>query len=257
MNSIVCWNVNSVNSRLEHLCKLMQEQRPEVILLQELKCLEEKFPYEALDHYGYNYAVFGQKSYNGVAILSKSPIEDLNKGLPADNGDARYIEAVTQVSGKVIRVASIYVPNGQEIGSDKFSYKMDFFAKLEERFKEHLRNGELLVFAGDYNVAPESIDVYNPKSLDGSVGFHIDERRWFRRFCSLGLQDSFRALHPSKQQFSWWDYRSGGWQHNKGMRIDHILVCPELLMQIEDAGVLSEYRALTKASDHAPIYIKL
>lgn len=258
MVKIVSWNVNSINSRLQHLEKLIQEESPDVILLQELKCLEEKFPSLAIEHLGYNLAVFGQKSYNGVAILSKGPIEDVVRSLPCDDvGDARYIECVTTISGKVLRVASVYVPNGQAVGSEKFAYKLNFFDWLANHFERQLKLNEVFIVGGDYNVAPDEIDVYDPKHLEGTVGFHKDERRKFKACLSLGMYDSFRVLNKDQQQFSWWDYRTNGWKFHRGMRIDQILISPEALDCAINAGVLDSYRGLEKASDHAPITLEL
>lgn len=258
MVRIVSWNVNSVNSRLPHLEKLIIEESPDVILLQELKCVDEKFPLLAIEHLGYNTAIFGQKAYNGVAILSKGPIEDVRKGLPQDDvGDARYIECVTTIGKQVMRVASVYVPNGQSVGSDKFAYKLRFFDWLMEHFKDSLKFNEKFVVGGDYNVAPDEIDVYDPKHLDGTVGFHIDERRKFKGCLGVGMYDSFRELNAGSQQFSWWDYRTNGWKFNRGMRIDQILVSPEALESATGAGVLDSFRGLEKASDHAPITLSL
>ena len=257
--TIGCWNVNSVNSRLEHLVKVLKEQSPEIMLLQELKCIDEKFPREAIEECGYNIAVKGQKSYNGVAILSKSPLEDIRMDLPGDeeSAQARFIEAVTTYNGKCLRVISVYVPNGQDIKSDKFQYKMKFFKHLYDHLKLLLNNNEAIIIGGDFNVAPENIDVYNPKLLEGSIGFHMDERTWFRRFQSLSYQDSFRLINPESQEFSWWDYRSGGWQNNRGMRIDNILVSPEAADILKDAWIEKTPRSWEKPSDHTTIYAKL
>jgi exodeoxyribonuclease-3 len=258
MPLIISWNVNSVAARLELLKKLIEEHNPDVILLQELKCIDEKFPREAIEHYGYNIECFGQKSYNGVAILSKSPIEDCTRGFVEDeSSEARYIEGVTLAGGKVVRVASVYVPNGQEVGSEKFKFKLRFFASLKEHMQQRLSYDENFIVGGDYNVAPENIDVYNPMSLEGTVGFHIDERKAFRNILALGMYDTFRALNPAKSQFSWWDYRSNGWKFNRGMRIDQILASPQALDITKSAGIIDQFRDYPKTSDHAPIFIEL
>jgi exodeoxyribonuclease-3 len=228
---------------------------PEVLLLQELKCVEEAFPRMEIEDKGYNIAISGQKTYNGVAILSKSPLEDISKRLPGDDGDdqARYIEAFT--AG--VRVVSVYVPNGQAVDSDKFQYKMKFFDRLHSHMQTLLSYEEELAIGGDYNVGPEEIDVYNPKGMDGQVGFHIDERKKFRKLINIGMVDSYRIMHPHKQEFSWWDYRRGAWEQNKGMRIDQILVSPQFSDKMIEAGIYSEVRGWDKASDHVPIYCRL
>jgi exodeoxyribonuclease-3 len=258
--TIICtWNVNSVKARLNHLEKFVSEVNPDVILLQELKCIEEQFPYEAVENLGYNIAVSAQKSYNGVAILSKSPLEDVIKVLPGDSEDeqARYIEAFTDINGHKIRLASVYVPNGQEVGSDKFRYKLSFFKRLQGHIKDLLSYKEKLIIGGDLNVAPEDIDVYNPKSLDGSVGFHPEERSCFRTIINTGVFDAYRLFNPDRQEFSWWDYRTSGWQHNKGMRIDHLLISPEVGDSLSKVWIESKPRGWERASDHTPVLLSL
>jgi exodeoxyribonuclease-3 len=228
-------------------------------LLQETKCLENKFPYEALEDMFYNIKVFGQKAYNGVAILSKAPIEDVVIGLDGleDNNEARYIETIVCIKNESYRIISVYVPNGSEVGSEKFDRKLIFYNALYERIKYLLKLNENLIIGGDFNVAPDNIDVYDPKRMKGQIGFHIEERKWFRKILSLGLIDSFREFNKDTQQFTWWDYRAGSWQHNKGMRIDQILVSPRVADKITNTGVLSDTRGLIKPSDHAPAYIKM
>ncbi|NBV06526.1 MAG: exodeoxyribonuclease III [Proteobacteria bacterium] len=291
---IASFNVNSVKARLPRLLEWLKNSNPDVVLLQELKCIESEFPFEALYDAGYNSAVAGQKSYNGVAILSKFKIEDVVKALPnieAEKGEigypllrgseltrsatmgdsysdeqARYIEAVISISGKAIRVASIYVPNGggdlmlNETleNSQKFIYKLKFFERLKSHFSRLAEFNEIQIFGGDYNVAVEEIDVFDAKSLRGTVCFHDLEREKFRSILNLGIVDSYRAANPSAQAFSWWDYRGGSWQHNKGMRIDYLLTSPQaadkiIAATIEDRGV----RDQEKASDHCPVCVTI
>lgn len=267
---IASWNVNSVKARLDNLIFWLKESKSDVVLLQELKCVEEAFPFEAISDLGYNIAVNGQKAYNGVAILSKFPIQDVKKTLPnlyGDNDDhARYIEAVIALKNTAIRVASIYVPNGgaelspgQKVNeSEKFIYKMKFFERLHRHFKNLLRYNEIAVFGGDYNVAVNNIDVYDPVSLQGSVCFHADEKKHFNSLLNLGYADSFRALNPETQAFSWWDYRGNGFAYNKGMRIDYLLTSPlasdKLISAfMEDKIVMNR----EKPSDHCPVVVTL
>ena len=256
---LICWNLNSIFSRLEHLKKVIKQNNPSILLLQETKCISARFPHEELEDLGYNIEVFGQKIYNGVAILSKYPIEDITMGLEQSkvNQDARYIEATVAVNGTCYKIISVYVPNGGEVDSEKFRYKLEFFESLYKRL-DYLKNMEKnIIVGGDFNVAPEEIDVYDPKQRCGKILFHIDERKWFRRILNLDYIDTFREFNPDVQQFSWWDYRAGSWQHNKGMRIDHILVSPAVADKITQTGVLTELRGWKKPSDHAPIYIKV
>lgn len=265
---IASFNVNSVKARLPRVLEWLKNSQPDVVLLQELKCIEEEFPREAFYDTGYNAAVFGQKTYNGVAILSKFKIEDVVKGLPTFSEDeqSRYIEGVISVAGKAIRVASIYVPNGggdllpnQTLeSSQKFQYKIKFFDALKQHLSDLARFDEMQIFGGDYNVAAEEIDVFDPKSLRNTVCFHDLERQKFRSILNSGIVDSYRAANPSHQSFSWWDYRGGAWQHNKGLRIDYLLTSPlaaDKIVEatIEDKGV----RDLEKASDHCPVCVTI
>lgn len=259
MIKIASWNVNSVRSRLEHLLEyLRSDDAPDILLLQELKCMTEAFPYEQVEDTGYNVAVHGQKTYNGVAILSKFPIDDVIKQLPGDENDeqARYIEAVICANEKTLRVASIYVPNGQSPDSDKFQYKMRFFDRLYAHAKNLLAYDEALILGGDYNVAPYEKDVFDPQKINNSICYHPEERKKLRELQSLGLVDIYHAMYPEKQQFTWWDYRAGAWQQNKGYRIDHLMLSAEAADLAEKSGVDMFMRDKQKPSDHAPIWCK-
>ena len=237
----------------------LDDAKPDIVLLQETKVVDDAFPALEIEDKGYNIAVHGQKTYNGVAILSKGTIEDITRGLPGDDSDeqARYIEAITTIDNTTLRVASAYVPNGSEVGSEKFAYKMRFFERLRHHLFTLLEWDEMLVIGGDYNVAPEIIDVYAPDKLDGTVCFHPDERAWFRQILHLGFVDTFRASHPDTQQFSWWDYRGGAWQQNKGMRIDHLLLSPQSIDKLTISGVDHDMRSQSQPSDHVPVWCEL
>lgn len=254
---VFCWNINSIRIRTNILEKLVKEHNPDIILLQETKCMDENFPAEFVFDLGYNSYILGQKSYNGVAILSKIPMEDISTNFPVQNSDARYIEGKIQLNGEMITIASVYVPNGSEPKSEKFQYKMNFFDALQKKFQDALAQGEKYIIGGDFNVAPEQNDVYDPKYLDGKIGFHIDERTWFRKFENIGMADTYRILNGDACEFSWWDYRTKGFDTGKGMRIDHVLVTPNMLNSVDNAGICTEFRGLEKPSDHAPIYIEL
>lgn len=254
---IFCWNINSIRTRTGILEKLVLDHLPDIILLQETKCMDEAFPREFVFDLGYNSYTFGQKSYNGVAILSKTPVEDISTEFVAQNSDARYIEGRVPFAGEMITVASVYVPNGFEPKSDKFQYKMKFFKALEEKFENAIATQEKYIIGGDLNVAPEANDVYDAKYLDGKIGFHIAERAWFRRFQNLGMVDAYRVFNGDSCEFSWWDYRTRGFDTGKGMRIDHILTTPNMLNNVTSAGIYSEYRGLEKPSDHTPIFVEL
>lgn len=254
--SIATWNVNSVRARLEHLLKWIDSgTAPDVILLQELKTENDSFPAMEIEERGYNIAIHGQKSYNGVGILSKYPLEDVVRSISGNESDeqARYIEALVSAHGQVVRVASVYVPNGNEVGSEKFAYKLRFLNLLHQHMAMLLKQDELVVIGGDYNVAPFPLDVFDPKSLDGTVCYHPQERALLRRLMHLGYYDAWRALHPETQAFSWWDYRSSGWKMNKGMRIDHLLMSPRAMDQTQSCVIESQMRDAERASDHAPV----
>ncbi len=268
MIKIATWNVNSVKSRISHLLEVLRsEDAPDIILLQELKCQDDAFPYMEIEDAGYNVAVHGQKSYNGVAVLSKFPIDEVAKGFKSSTSptahdplflaDSRYIECVISLPKTAIRVASVYVPNGQEPYSEKFQYKMEFFERLYDHMQNLLQYDEMVVIGGDYNVAPAPIDVFDPKGLEGTTCFHPEERKRFRALLGLGYTDIYRTINPNAHGFSWWDYRAGSWQHNKGMRIDHLLLSP----QAADKAIASDIdlipRDKDKPSDHTPVWCEL
>lgn len=259
MPRFVTWNVNSIRPRLEHLLRWMKEHNPDVMLLQETKVVDNAFPFEQIEELGYNIAVHGQKTYNGVAILSKGPLEDVQRCLPGNEGDeqARFIEALTTLDGVVYRVASVYVPNGQAPDSDKFQYKMNFMSLLHRHMQQQLQYDEAYIVGGDYNVAPSDVDVYDPAKLDGTVCYHPLERDHIRTMLQGGMTDAFRALKPAQPGFSWWDYRAGAWQQDKGLRIDHLLLSPEAADSMVDADVARDVRGWEKASDHAPVWVML
>lgn len=259
MIHIATWNVNSIKARLVHCLKWLQDSQCDIVLLQELKCEEAAFPRMEIEDLGYNVALKGQKTYNGVAILSKFPLEDIVMQLPGDESDeqARYIEATACLPHGALRVASIYVPNGQAVDSDKFQYKMRFFDRLYDHAQSLLAMDEPVILGADYNVAPQPIDVYAPKQLDGTVCFHPDERAKLRRLLNLGYYDAFRALHPNTQQFSWWDYRGNGYQAGKGYRIDHLLLNAYAMDRIQSCHIDETPRGWDKPSDHTPVVCAL
>lgn len=257
MVTVASWNVNSIRPRLEHLGRWLAERAPDAVLLQETKVEDKDFPREAVEDMGYNIAIFGQKTYNGVAILSKSPIEDVTHGFDGSGDQARYIEAVTTISGRTIRLASVYVPNGQEVGSEKFAYKMDFMAHLQNHLRSRLEFGEIMIVGGDFNVAPEEADVHEPKAWEGNILFSQKERDGFRSLLHLGMYDAWREANPTTHDYSWWDYRSGAWQKNDGLRIDHLLLSPEAADILCEASIDRNTRGWDKPSDHAPVWCSM
>jgi exodeoxyribonuclease-3 len=253
--TIATWNVNSVKARLGHLTHWLARERPDIVLLQEIKCTDDSFPALEIEPLGYNIATHGQKTYNGVAILSKFPLDDVVRGLPGNEDDpqARYIEAVASLPGKAVRVASVYVPNGQDATSEKFPYKLAFLDRLHAHAHTLLGYDEPVVIGGDYNIAPTDLDVHAPKRWQGSVLTHDEVRKRLRRICNMGFADAFAAVNPGVQAFSWWDYRGGAFEGDEGLRIDHLLLSPQASDRLRRCRVDKGMRALEKASDHAPV----
>jgi len=256
---IATWNVNSIKVRLPQLLDWLKKDQPDIVLLQEIKCVDEAFPMMEIEELGYNVAVHGQKTYNGVAILSKFPLEDVSKGLPGDESDvqARYVEAVASLPGNALRVASVYVPNGQDAESDKFQYKLRFLERLHNHLKTLMGYDEMLAVGGDYNIAPDDMDVHDPALWRGTVLTHDEVRRQFRRLKNLGLHDGYRVKHPDGQEYSWWDYRAGAFARDNGLRIDHVLLSAKSVDRLTGCVIEKEMRAIEKASDHTPVVVEL
>lgn len=254
MTKIVSWNVNSIRARLPNVVTWINQARPDILLLQELKCEESSFPREALEDLGYNIVLAGQKTYNGVAILSREPLEDVMVGLPGNEEDphARYIEAV---SGK-FRIASVYVPNGMEVGCDKYQYKLNFFHHLKNHLKQRLIWEEAFIVGGDYNVAPYDTDGHNPAAFrQEHILVSPPEREALREILYSGYTDAIRALHPQRTDiFTWWDYRARAWEENRGYLIDHLLLSPLAADLLSQSGVDTKPRGEEKASDHTPVW---
>lgn len=257
--TIATFNINSIKARLPNLLAWLRESPVDILLLQELKCVEEAFPAMELEDLGYNLAIHGQKTYNGVAICSKYPLDDITRGLPEGDGDdhARYIEAVVSLPGSAMRVASAYVPNGQDVSSDKFPYKLRFFERLRLHWERVLAYHEVAVLGGDFNCAPLPLDVYDPAALEGTVCYHPAERERLRALMHLGLYDAFRVLHPQEKQFSWWDYRAGGYERGHGLRIDHLLLSGMAVDRLTACHIDEQPRQQEKPSDHAPVVATL
>jgi exodeoxyribonuclease-3 len=255
---IATWNVNSINARIERVLEWFEEAQPDVACLQELKCVDEKFPAEGFERLGYNIAVHGQKTYNGVAILSKRPMEDIRRGLPEVEGDdhSRYIEAV--ISGETpVRVASIYLPNGNPIGTDKFTYKLAWMERLREHAKTLLALEEPLALVGDFNVIPEPEDCDNPPSWVNDALFTPEARSRFRALKNIGLTDAYMAVDGRPGGYTFWDYQAGAWQRNHGIRIDHALLSPQAADRLRAVEIHRDTRAKEKPSDHVPVVVEL
>jgi exodeoxyribonuclease-3 len=264
MTLIASWNVNSIKARLPNALDWVKKKKPDILMLQELKCVEEAFPALEFGDLGYNCAAVGQKTYNGVAKLSRTPLEVAERALPGDDADghARYIEAVTTTKAGTLRVASIYLPNGNPIGSDgvrsdKFSYKLAWLERLRLHMKALLKLEEPTVLGGDYNVIPEPADAHDPAAWTGDALFQPESREAFRRLLHLGYTDAFRALHAEAGAYTFWDYQGGAWPKDHGIRIDHLLLSPQAADLLAESGIDREPRAKEKASDHTPVWCRL
>jgi exodeoxyribonuclease-3 len=255
---LATWNVNSVNARLETVLGWFEAASPDVAVLQEIKCIDEKFPAEAFERLGYNVAVHGQKTYNGVAMLSKHPLEDVRKGLPGDDSDeqARYIEAV--VSGPTpVRMVGIYLPNGNPIGGEKFAYKLAWMERLRRHAKALLAFEEPLVIAGDYNVIPFEQDVEKPRDWLGDALFQPESRAAYRALQNLGFSDAYMQADGAPGGYTFWDYQAGAWQRNNGIRIDHALLSPQAADRLVRVDIHRDVRGGEKPSDHVPVVVEL
>ena len=253
---IATFNVNSIKARLPRVLEWLREAAPNVALLQEIKTQTETFPYLEIEDLGYNTAVFGQKSYNGVAILSKSPIEDVLEGLPGDPEDdqARYIEA----SIGDLRVASIYLPNGNPVESDKYPYKLAWMDRLNAHVSDTLIPSEqAFVLGGDYNVIPREGDVFDPVGWADDALFCLKTRKKFRALLNLGLSEAWRSLHKAVGEYSFWDYQRGRWPRDEGVRIDHFLLSPRAADRLISCEIDRVPRGKEKASDHTPVWCEI
>lgn len=252
---ITTWNVNSITARLPNVLAWVEKHSPDILLLQELKTLEDKFPKAEFSALGYDAAVFGQKAWNGVAILSKHKMTDIKTGLDGDATDeqSRYIEAT--ING--VRVASIYLPNGNPVDTEKYPYKLKWMDRLYSRTKELLKTEQPVVLGGDYNIIPEDKDCHDPKLWKEDALFRLESRRKFRALMNLGLTDAFRVNNDNAEEYSFWDYQGGSWQRNAGIRIDHFLLSPQAADLFEECVIDKEPRGKEKASDHTPVILKL
>jgi len=256
---ITTWNINGVKARLEGALAYLKEQQPDVICLQEIKSLDEAFPCQAFEDLGYNVATHGQKGFNGVAILSKSPLEDVQRGLHGDDADdhARWIEALVPAGNGVVRVVSIYLPNGNPIGTEKFAYKLRWMERFKRRARHLLADEIPLVLAGDLNIIPEPEDAKRPQAWVNDALFQPESRAAFRALLALGLTDGVRATHPEPGIYTFWDYQAGAFQKNDGIRIDHVLLSCEAADMLVSSGIDTFTRGWEKPSDHVPVWVEL
>jgi exodeoxyribonuclease-3 len=256
---IATWNINGVRARIDSLMTWLKEASPDVVCLQEIKTVDEGFPVSAVADLGYNVATYGQKGFNGVALLSRLPLEDVRRGLPGepDAAQSRYIEAVFSAGTEVVRVGSIYLPNGNPIGTEKFSYKLAWMDALQQHARALLAQEEILLLAGDYNVIPAPADAKRPAAWVSDALFQPQSRAAFRTLSALGLTDAVRTCHPNGGVYTFWDYQAGSWQKDDGIRIDHVMLSPRAADRIRRVDVDRHTRAWEKPSDHVPVWVEL
>lgn len=252
---IATFNVNGIGARLPRLLEWLGEASPDVVCLQEIKCISENFPVEAIEAAGYYSLVHGQKGFNGVAILSKTPATETQRGLPGDDSDeqSRYLEA--EVDG--VRIASIYLPNGNPQPGPKFDYKLAWMARLHAHAATLWTQELPVVLAGDYNVIPTDEDVFSVRAMENDALMQPESRAAFRRLVNSGWTDSIRSRFPTGPMYTFWDYQAGAWARDAGFRIDHLLLSPTAADRLLDAGIDRHVRGREKASDHVPVWITL
>ncbi|MFT0862398.1 exodeoxyribonuclease III [Ancylobacter sp. G4_0304] len=253
---IATWNVNSIRLRTDNTLAWLKETQPDVVCLQEIKCQDEQFPREAFEAAGYNVAVHGQKGFNGVAILSRLPFDEVTAGLPGDEADvqSRFIEVVVSTGKGVVRVCGIYLPNGNPPDTEKYPYKLGWMARLKAHIAQRLAYEEPLIVAGDYNVIPAPEDVHDPRAWEGDALYLPRTRLAFRELINLGLTDAVRASSDAAGLYTFWDYQAGAWPRNNGIRIDHLLLSPQAADRLKGVGIDKHVRGWEKPSDHVPVW---
>jgi exodeoxyribonuclease-3 len=256
---IATWNVNSVRQRLDNLLTWLKERQPDIVCLQEIKCVDDAFPREAIESLGYNVAVHGQKAFNGVALLSKLPFDEVAPGLIGDDGDvqARFLEALVSTKTGALRVVSLYLPNGNPPNTEKYPYKLKWMDRLIAFSRERLKLEEPLVLAGDYNVIPAAADARNPAAWTNDALFLPPTREKFRTLINLGLTDAIRSVSDASDLYTFWDYQAGAFAKDDGIRIDHLLLSPQAADRLVDGGIDRHVRSWDKPSDHVPVYVDL
>tara|TARA_B100000963_G_scaffold308701_1_gene284273 strand:- start:5710 stop:6486 length:777 start_codon:yes stop_codon:yes gene_type:complete len=251
---IVSWNVNSVRARINNILDYIKNAGPDVLLIQEIKTQEENFPFEEFKKIGYISHVFGQKSYNGVAIIAKIEVKNIKKDLINDDlKQSRIITGEIKLNAKKIELINIYVPNGNPVNTDKYEYKKKWLKKFILSIKKILSKNSNLLIAGDFNIIPDEIDVYDFKRYENDALGKLEIRKKFRELLNLGLKDVYRLKNKNKQEYTFWDYFAGSWQKNYGMRIDHFLLSNNLLENIKSISINKSPRSKAKPSDHTPI----
>ncbi len=255
---ISSWNVNSVRARIENIKEYLKKYSPDILMMQEIKAQDENYPYEDFEKSNYQNYVFGQKSYNGVAIISKKKLDKIEKDIFKDkNKQSRIITADLKHKSKTIKLINIYTPNGNPVDTEKYTYKLYWLESLIKKLKAYLKKKENIIIGGDFNIIPSAEDVHNPKGYENDALFRLEIRKKLRELLSLGFHDVYRYIHPDKEGYTFWDYTSGAWQKNNGMRIDHFLVSNSIINLVKDVKINKFPRGRQKPSDHTPIEIEL
>lgn len=256
---IASWNINGVKARLDTITKWLTTAEPDIVCLQETKSADDAFPAATFEDLGYNIALHGQKGFNGVALLSKLPLDEVSRGLPGDDSDVqpRFIESVISLPGSAIRVASLYLPNGNPLGSDKFDYKIAWAERLHDWAERHLANEEAFFLGGDFNIIPEPRDARFPDNWSDDALAQPESRSAWRRLVNLGLSDALRLTTDQGGHYTFWDYQAGAWQKNNGIRIDHFLLSPQAADQLRSVAIDKRVRGWDKPSDHVPLILEI
>ena len=255
---IVSWNVNSVRARINNIIDYIKQAKPDILLVQEIKTQDENFPYEDFKKIGYESHVYGQKSYNGVAIISKIEVKNINKDFINDDlKQSRIITGEIIIKGKKINLINIYVPNGNPVETEKYDYKKNWLKKFISNIRKELTKNSNLIIAGDFNIIPEEIDVYDFKRYEKDALGKLEIRKKFRELINLGFKDVYRLINKKKKEYTFWDYFAGSWQKNYGMRIDHFLLSNNLLNNIVSIKINKNPRSKIKPSDHTPIELEI
>ena len=252
---ISSWNINSVRIRTENIKKYLKKIDPDILMFQEIKCEDDKFPYEFFEKLNYHSYVFGQKSYNGVAIISKKKLENIDTKFSDPNKQSRLISADIKISNKKVKLICIYLPNGNPVTTDKYPYKTKWISNFISYIKKNQKIYQDIIIGGDFNIIPNSNDVGNPEDWENDALYRLEIRKEFRKILSMGFKDTFRIFNNEDKQYTFWDYTQGSWQRNKGLRIDHFLITDKLCSQIKDVQIDKFTRGLEKPSDHAPIRV--
>ena len=255
---IISWNVNSVRARITNILDYIKQSNPDILLLQEIKTQDENFPYEEFKKKGYHSYVYGQKSYNGVAIVSKAEIKNIDKNFINDElKHSRIITGEIELKQKKIELINIYVPNGNPIETEKYIYKKIWLDLFLKNIKRDLKKNPNIIISGDFNIIPEEIDAYDSKRYENDALFKLEIRKKYRELINLGFQDVYRFYNKTKQEYTYWDYFAGSWQKNYGLRIDHFLVSKNIIENLNSININKKPRSKLKPSDHTPIELEI